>query len=104
MISRYTEEGDERKRPCSVFAVARKENKNILIGYIALSQTHGQIALDRAYRISSIKRHHLKKLDTAFRESVMKHRKWVTGKTDVALLILKWLQAPLKSEPKVFRA
>ena len=47
------------KNCISVITVIWKEEKNLVIEGIALSQSRGKITLHRNHRISSVKRHHL---------------------------------------------
>jgi len=70
---------------------------------IALFQGRGEIALDRAHRISSIERHHLEEFDAVSCESAANRANSECGRTDVSLSSLKWVQAALKSVAKVFR-
>ena len=100
--TRYAEEGGDRRRLHSVVIVVGEKVENVIVCDITLSQGRGEITLDRAHRISSIKLHHLEQLDTVTCESATKHANSGWGETNVSLSSLKWLQAVLKREAKVF--
>src|SRR5882757_10788728 len=86
---------------CSV--VVGKKEKDVIVNDIALCQGYGEITLHRDHRVSSIKRKHLEELYAVSRKLVTEHaRSGCELGTDVSLSALKWLQAVLKSEAKVF--
>lgn len=64
---------DADARVCSVITVIGEKAKDVTIGNVTLSKARGEIALDRAQRVTSFKLHHLKELDTTVCESVYKN-------------------------------
>ena len=86
----------------SVVTVVGEKKKDVVICDVVLSQGRSETTLDRAHRVSSIERRHLEQFNAVIGKSVTKRANSRRGKADVSLSSLKWLQAVLKSEAKVF--